>query len=197
MLSSSLFIFVAVVSQDECFARFSERAPRSGRVYFHRFDDVFSEVGAIRNVDPHLIKAVAWCETRLDPCSVSPAGARGLLQFIPTTFADVAGAANASDAFVPEESVRAGGVYLAALLNHWRGEYVAVIASYNAGPEAVARARRKGRIVPAIVETEEYVGCVLRALSDLGGAVPPPPPATVAPGLLGWLLGPLAGFSSP
>jgi len=49
-----------------------------------------ARLAAERNVEPALLKAIAWCETRLDPCSVSPSGAQGLMQFMPATFAGYA-----------------------------------------------------------------------------------------------------------
>ncbi len=165
MLALSIVLLAATLRED-CVERFPHRAPASARRYFNTFDGVFSEVGTLRNVDPALLKAVAWCETRLDPCAVSPVGAQGLMQFMPATFGAVADAAGANDPFDPEHSIRSAGVYIAALLNHWQGSVEAVVASYNAGPNAVARALKRGRVVPAIEETQGYVTCVLGAYAQ-------------------------------
>lgn len=153
----------------QCLDRFPTRAPKSGRVYFHKFDPVFSAVGERRKLDPALLKAIAYCETRLDPCAVSPppASAEGLMQFIPSTFELVQEAAAAQDPFDPMDAVEAAGVYLAALSNYWHGDIEAVVASYNAGPGAVAKARRFGRSVPDIDETRAYVACVLSTFERL------------------------------
>ncbi len=154
---------------EECRALFPHRAPRSARAYFHSFDAVFNAVGAERKVDPALLKAVAWCETRLDPCATSPVGAQGLMQFMPSTFDSVALAAAATDPFDPVHSIRSAGVYIAALVNYWQGNIEAVVASYNAGPGAVAKALRHGRAIPAIAETQGYVACVLGAHAQFRG----------------------------
>lgn len=158
-------ILLAATPREACAERFAHRAPASARQYFNAFDATFTSVGAERNIEPALLKSIAWCETRLDPCAVSPTGAQGLMQFMPATFDAVAGAADAEDPFDPEHSIRSAGVYIAALLNYWQGNLEAVVASYNAGPHAVARAMKRGRVVPAIAETQGYVACVLGAYS--------------------------------
>ena len=79
---TAALIVGAILSREECFETFTHRAPKSARAYFHYFDALFSAVGSKRNLDPALLKAIAWCETRLDPCAQSPVGARGLMQFM-------------------------------------------------------------------------------------------------------------------
>lgn len=167
MIGALLSMWSITAGRAQCVERFPTRAPQSAQVYFHKFDPVFGAVGARRKIDPALLKAVAYCETRLDPCAESPAGARGLMQFIPSTFDLVQKAAAAQDPFDPMDAVEASGVYLAALSNYWRGDIEAVVASYNAGPGAVAKARRRGRSVPDIEETRAYVACVLSAFQRL------------------------------
>ena len=78
----ALIVIVLVSDHAECVDRFPKRAPASARAYFNLFDDTFIRVGAERNLDPALLKAIAWCETRLDPCAISPAGAKGLMQIV-------------------------------------------------------------------------------------------------------------------
>ncbi|MCC6812297.1 MAG: lytic transglycosylase domain-containing protein [Deltaproteobacteria bacterium] len=158
-----LFTTLALAAREQCVEAFPKRLPSSARAYFDTFDGIFAAVAERRGLDPALLKAHAWCETRLDPCAVSPAGASGLMGFMPQTFAEVSTAAGATDPFDPADSVEAAGVYLAALINYWKGDLSAVVASYNAGPAAVAAARRRGLVIPAIEETQGYVRCVLSA----------------------------------
>jgi soluble lytic murein transglycosylase-like protein len=162
-----MLLFLTATDHEACLARYVHRAPTSGAKYFHAFDSVFIRVGTERNVDPALLKSIAWCESDLYPCATSPAGARGLMQFIDQTWMSVAEAAGAVDPYDPEHSIRAAGVYVATLINYWQGNLEAVVASYNAGPAAVARAIRRGRIVPRIAETQDYVACVLGAYAHL------------------------------
>jgi len=161
-----LLFWILASTQAECMRVYEHRVPRSGSAYFHAFDPAFVAVGSSRNLEPELLKAIAWCETRLDPCATSPVGARGIMQFMPTTFSAVASAAGASDPYNPADSIESAGVYVAALVNYWfaRGAGLdAVVASYNAGPTAVLRARNRGLQIPNIEETQRYVTCVLDA----------------------------------
>ncbi len=73
----------------------------------------------------------------------SPAGARGLMQLLPSTAAKVAKAINLK--FHPDKlddpdfNVRVGSAYLGDLLSSFEGSYILSLAAYNAGP---SRARR-------------------------------------------------------
>jgi soluble lytic murein transglycosylase-like protein len=172
LLSVIATFAVLGTSRDVCLERYVHRAPASARAYFHAFDSEFTRVGEHRGVEPALLKAIAWCETRLDPCAVSPAGARGLMQFMPATFDLVSEAAAVDDPFDPVHAIECAGVYVAALVNYWKGSLEAVVASYNAGPGAVAKALKRGRRVPAIAETEGYVVCVLGTLARFRPSAP-------------------------
>lgn len=157
----------ASFDRSSCVEQFPHRAPRSARQYFYKFDPIFAQVAGQRNLKPELLKAIAWCETRLDPCSISPVGARGIMQFMPSTFELVAKAAQAQNPFDPIDSIESAGVYVSALSNYWQGDVTAVVASYNAGPGNVLKARKRGKLVPNIPETQGYVRCVLGAYQQL------------------------------
>jgi|GEM_PF-1865815 len=160
--------------RDSCVTQFPHRAPHSAKQYFNKFDPIFLNVASARNLDPKLLKSIAWCETRLDPCSVSPVGARGIMQFMPGTFDLVSKAAQAQNPFDPIDSIESAGVYVSALSNYWQGDMTAIIASYNAGPGNVSKARKRGSLVPNIPETQGYVRCVLGAYQQLQMEYNPP-----------------------
>lgn len=98
------------------------------------------------------IKAIAVAESRMNPRAVSPAGAQGLMQIIPSTQRTL----GVTDPFDPEQSIRAGADYLDQLYDRF-GTYELAAAAYNAGPEAVARAGG----VPNYSETRTYVSRVI------------------------------------
>jgi soluble lytic murein transglycosylase len=106
-------------------------------------DDVFrwsDEYG----VDPFFVYAVMREESWFDAEAVSPVGARGLLQIMPTTGADLAHQAGVSefrrsDLFDPPVNIRLGIFYLARLLERLDGEPVLALAAYNAGEKNAAR----------------------------------------------------------
>ncbi len=169
----ALVLATVVASKSQCLQTFPIRVPGSARAYFYKFDAVFVAVARRRQLEPSLLKAIAYCETRFDPCAESPAGARGLMQFIPSTFSAVSDAAGVTNPYDPMDAVEAAGVYVATLSAQWGGDAEAIVASYNAGPGAVQKARRQGRRIPNIPETQGYVACVLDAKARLDrGAAP-------------------------
>jgi soluble lytic murein transglycosylase-like protein len=110
-----------------------------------------------------LIGAVAWQESRMRQEAVSPKGARGVMQLMPATAADLR--VNPNDM---ASNVDGGAAYLARLLERFDGDIVKTLAAYNAGPEAVERYRG----VPPYPETQAYVAAVLDRLADSDGAKP-------------------------
>ncbi|WP_186491622.1 lytic transglycosylase domain-containing protein [Synechococcus sp. BIOS-U3-1] len=84
-----------------------------------------------------LLLAVARQESRFSPGVASPVGAVGLLQLMPTTAAEVAGAKLSGDELrEPQRNATLGARYLEGLLNRWQGNPWLTVASYNAGPGA-------------------------------------------------------------
>ncbi len=84
---------------------------------------------------PSLLYAVAEIESNLEPNATSSAGARGLLQLMPTT-----GAMLDLDIDSPTSNVLAGARYLRQMLDEFGGSPDTALAAYNAGPTAVTRA---------------------------------------------------------
>jgi hypothetical protein len=83
-------------------------------------------------IPPALLKAVALAESRMNPRAVSPAGAQGLMQLIPST----ARALGVHDPFNPVQSLEAGARYLATHLLEF-GDVRLAIAAYNVGPQYI------------------------------------------------------------
>jgi soluble lytic murein transglycosylase-like protein len=86
------------------------------------------------NLPLALLTAVAQVESQFDSGATSAAGARGLLQLMPTTAAELK-----LDADRPDTNVLAGARYLKGLLDRFNSTDLA-LAAYNAGPTAVAKA---------------------------------------------------------
>ena len=100
--------------------------------------------------DPALVKAIVANESGFDPAATSPVGARGLMQLMPGTAADL----GVRDTYDPAANIDGGTRYLAQLLTRFSGNVPLAVAAYNAGPEAIARGE-----MPA--ETKNYVRSVL------------------------------------
>jgi soluble lytic murein transglycosylase-like protein len=81
-----------------------------------------------------LLTAVARVESEFQPGAISSAGARGLLQVMPTTAAELE-----LDAAPPTQNVLAGARYLRLQFDRFPSSDLA-LAAYNAGPAAVAHA---------------------------------------------------------
>jgi len=123
-----------------------------------------------RGVDPRFVLSIARQESRFQPDAKSVAAARGLMQFIAETASDIARQLNLSDfsqdnLYNPDTAILFGSQYLANLFKQFPAQPQAVAASYNGGPENVARwiARSRSneadRYVPELgfSQTKDYV----------------------------------------
>ncbi len=96
-----------------------------------------------------LWKAQLLQESRLDPAAVSPAGARGLAQFMPATYAEVARELRLTEGPHGEQSIEAGAYYMMKLRRVWKAERTALQkhtlaqGSYNAGTGSILKAQAR------------------------------------------------------
>ena len=102
---------------------------------------------------PELVIAVVSVESGFRPQAVSPKGAQGLMQLMPTT----AESLGVEDAFDPEQNLDGGVRHLGQLLALYDGDVERALAAYNAGAGAVHRHHG----VPPYRETRAYVRKVL------------------------------------
>lgn len=114
-----------------------------------QIDAIVNRVSNFYQVNPKLIYAMIRVESDYDPTAISPKGAMGLMQLIPST-AERFGVRNPFD---PKENIQGGVSYLRYLLNLFGGNLPLSLAAYNAGEETVIRSGG----IPAIPETENYV----------------------------------------
>lgn len=106
-------------------------------------------------IDPALVHAVIFVESRYNPAALSPKGAIGLMQVLPETAARY-GVSNPG--FSPEANLQAGTRYLSDLMQLFDNRLDLVLAAYNAGENAVLR---YGQRIPPYRETQLYVPAVL------------------------------------
>lgn len=109
------------------------------------FDDIIKEGAKTLDWDWRLLASLVYQESHFLPQGESWAGARGLMQLMPST-AKRFGAENLDD---PRQSIRAGVGYLKYLDNYWskrisdKNERLKfVLASYNAGLSHIIDARK-------------------------------------------------------
>lgn len=123
--------------------------------------------GHARNydLDPALLAAVIYTESRFDPSARSHAGAVGLMQLLPDTAKGIA-LRTGGDRFVvadlldPEINVRYGSWYLDHLRDRY-GDTRIALAAYHAGQGNVDEWLREGGGI-RFPETRSYVDDVLK-----------------------------------
>jgi len=114
---------------------------------FHRFDNLIHTVAAEHELDPMLVKAVVWRESRFDPRKIGSAGERGLMQVSERAareWARETQVANfhADDLLDAKTNLEAGAWYLHRAFQHWEHQKkpaVFALAEYNAGASRAQR----------------------------------------------------------
>jgi hypothetical protein len=129
-----------------------------------RFRDPLLRAAARWNVSAALLAAQLMAESNFNPFAVSPAGAQGIAQFIPSTAASY----GLRDPFDPVEAIDAQAHLMSDLIRRLGSPELA-LAAYNAGPAPVEACR----CVPAIPETSAYVSRIMALLGGAGALVAP------------------------
>jgi hypothetical protein len=123
-------------------------------VYYRKLIDA---AAAKHGIDPRLVQALIQVESGFESRAVSPKGARGLMQILPSTGRQY----GALDLFDPQVNLDAGIRHLKSLLA--RFDLPMALAAYNAGEGAVARFGG----IPPFRETRTYVTRILRLLDRI------------------------------
>src|SRR3954470_4274876 len=139
-----------------------------------RHEDIIRQQASDKGLDPSLIAGVIYVESRFRD-QTSRAGAKGLMQLLPST-ADYIAAKSGGTAFqegdlaTPQVNIAYGSWYLRYLLEHYHGNELLALAAYNAGEGKVDEwyrdASARGEDFEAAThipfpETRSYVGSVL------------------------------------
>lgn len=128
-------------------------------------------------IPPQLIWAIMFQESRFYPRAVSHANAKGLMQFMPSTWDWMAELLDEdpADPFTPAASIRYGATYLAWLVTYfeaYQGSFDLVVPSYNGGQGYIKRLFESARVGADFkeyyhridkTETREYLEQVMRA----------------------------------
>lgn len=124
-------------------------------------DAYIAEAAQRFGIPERWIRAVMQAESAGNPRAVSAAGAMGLMQIMPGTWAELrAEHGFGGDPFERRENILAGAAYLRQMYDRFGAP--GFLAAYNAGPGRYAEHLRTGRILPR--ETRRYVAALSREL---------------------------------
>jgi soluble lytic murein transglycosylase-like protein len=115
---------------------------------------MLDRAGTQHNIDADLLASIVHAESNGNARAVSRAGARGLMQLMPSTASQL----GVNNSFAPEENIGGGTTYLDQLLTRYHNDIRLAVAAYNAGPAAVDRYHG----IPPYAETRAYVARVVR-----------------------------------
>lgn len=101
--------------------------------YDSAYDNLIKRTAKKHNLPPALLKAVIKVESDFDSEAVSPKGALGLMQLLPSTAKEL----EVKEPFSPSENIEGGAKYLKYLLSRFQGNISQGLAAYLLGPEAV------------------------------------------------------------
>lgn len=118
---------------------------------------ILREAAAVHAVDIELLKAIIAVESGFDTKAVSPRGAVGLMQIMPTGATEEARKAQAKRLLDARYNIFTGARMLSRLMRRF-GRVDVALAAWNAGPGAVAK---HGRGIPPFPETRAHVHLVL------------------------------------
>jgi soluble lytic murein transglycosylase len=119
-------------------------------IYPLDYEDEIIKSAEQTGTDPYLIMAIIRVETKFDPEKQSHVGAQGLMQLMMPTVDEVIKKANFSPSMrqfikLPAANIKVGSWYLSDLTKRFKGNKVAVIAAYNAGPSKVSQWLQEGK----------------------------------------------------
>jgi len=176
---SLLVVALAATLQPLCLATVAA-AQGTVQTQAHPYADHVAQAARRFAIPERWIWAVMRQESRGNALAVSRAGAIGLMQIMPATWADLRVRHGLGrDPFAPHDNIQAGAAYLREMYDRYG--LTGMLAAYNAGPGRYDDHMRSGRPLPA--ETQAY----LRILSPaIGASVPAQTMVAVGPPPLSW-----------
>lgn len=176
LLLSGLFL-----ATSPALAALAQEVPFTAQSANDPIADHVSEAAKRFGIPEHWIRSVMQAESAGDDIAISSAGAMGLMQVMPDTWAELRlRYALGDDPFAPRDNILAGTAYLREMLDRY-GNIGAMLAAYNAGPARYDEYLSAGRSLPA--ETRAYVAALVPLL---GGDPLPDGIANVASSVTDW-----------
>ncbi len=118
------------------------------------YHSIIIEAANRYQVDPAIVKAIIMAESSYNPNAVSKKGAKGLMQLMPKTAAEL----GVKDSFNPVYNINGGVQYYKKMLNQFNGDVKLALAAYNAGSRKV----KKYQGIPPFKATRYYIKKVFK-----------------------------------
>lgn len=103
------------------------------------------DVALAERLDPALAFELVQLESGFNPRAMSPVGAIGLAQVMPSTAVLFDRSVTRDDLYVPRTNLRIGFTYLRRLIGLYGGDVRLALLAYNVGEAQVDKARAEGR----------------------------------------------------
>ena len=173
LLFAATILYMTTVPVASATARLPREAVVPRSVHAIPYADLINQAAGRHRLNPALVAAVVATESGFNPRARSPRGAYGLMQVMPATWRELAGAPACAPEVAgvtsipcmddPAANLSAGTAYLRRLLDRFKGNLLYALAAYNAGAGVVEQ--HDG--VPPFPETAQYLGRVALAWSHL------------------------------
>lgn len=140
---TAAFAYLTLESQDPLYTFYEWMSPAR----FHQYDQLIRTIALQHRLDPMLVKAVVWRESRFDPKKHGSHGERGLMQVTERAASEwarenrIAGF-QLDQLYEPKINLEAGTWYLRRAVEHWDHQPDPIpfaLAEYNAGASRAQR----------------------------------------------------------
>lgn len=129
--------------------------------YVLPFKHIVEAAGYRQNIDPLLLHAIIFNESRYRPNAISPRGAQGLMQLMPGTAKEL----GVDNSFDPVENISGGARYYRHLLNQFANNHYKALLAYHSGASTV----RKGVFYKESLSYADKVVSTWKALHRILG----------------------------
>jgi soluble lytic murein transglycosylase len=140
---AAAFAYLTLKSEDPLYTFYEWMSPAR----FHQYDQLIRTIASQHRLDPMLVKAVVWRESRFDPKKHGSHGERGLMQVTERAAGEwarenrIAGF-QLDQLYEPKINLEAGTWYLHRAIEHWDHQPDPIpfaLAEYNAGASRAQR----------------------------------------------------------
>lgn len=145
----------------------SQQQAPTAEVFGKQYAPLFAQSEKDNGLPANMLAAQGFVESNFNPRAISPAGAQGVMQFMPRTAAD-----SNVRSFDPNSAIPGAGQLMGGFMQKYQGNPVEALAAYNWGPGHVDQWIQNGRNVAQLPEeTRNYIMGVTNRM--YGNAVPP------------------------